>query len=377
MTKEGKLSVPARPAAVTLANLVGLGAAGVATAGSVVFAAIAAAVLGGGAVIEGGRRTVAHRNARRAAAARSGGATGRSGSVRAAGRSRMRAAGTAGKSATGTARRAVGRTGTGVRPGPLAPVGRAVRKGLGALAGTTGKKSRVAAGTSRAPGAGTARGAGGSARKSPATRVRTQAWRGARKFVQRHVMGRGKPAPKKGPGASHGTVVAGVKARPVAESVTESAGQQITAAVPAAAVSAVPGAASSPARQSSITHTEYTGGDMYQAAKKIEEYAAAFDDGEPGMLEVLDKLTHEVMPAIATFSEAIGIIVAISKRKFPLDPSIIAKFNVVEEMLDAGSNVAKNIPNDIEIVHKDRLRELRNPGVGAERWDHERNVGRR
>lgn len=381
--------IPVKPLAVTVANGVALTAAAVATAGTAAAALIAGGVVVTGAAVKGASK------AKKAAARRSSTSAARktaassAGGKRAAGKSGASSSGSGGGKAAG--RSLLSRMTKGKGPASKAAVSKSAAAGPSSRGSTsTGSGKRSTSGASKSPlsrgaqwatrqAASAARrateGAKGAARRAAAdakggsaatdsiTRnLRRAAFARARGWVQRNVMGR-KTAPKRTSGAVEKNVTPTVKRAPVSGEVTTgiigplAPGAIIAGSMPQYLTSNAP---------YSTTHS--AGGNMKHYAGQMADYAAEYD--APGVLEIIDELDANLYDSLKLVAEAVDLLSQKARNKWPFDQAIGQKLSMTSECLWAAAGMARDVVTDIESIHGDELRKLRNPDrPGMEKFD--------
>lgn len=380
------LTVPVKAATATVANVAALAAAAVAAGGTaaVVAAAGGAALLG--AAAKGGKKAAAFRAQRKASQSsgtRSGG-SGRSVLPRMfrSGRSGAGATGARKSGASALARKGSTPTGagarkaSGVRSSGLtgAKAGMFSRRATGAGTGATRKStgagtlrsraSRVANSPARrwagAKLASARKGASTQAqkaRKSTAKRSRNL-WRGLRKWFQRKIMGR-KPEPKNRPAPltplRTGTDLKAAFAQGLINAPVAGTTKLARVLPPVPAVFTAP------------TTAPRTGGIMRDIARQMVTYAEEYD--APGILEIIDELDNNLEGSLQYVADAIRILSEKSRAKWPFDDAIVQKLGMISECLDTAAQMARGVVPDIETIHENELRRLRQPGVGQEKFD--------
>lgn len=392
--------IPVKPTLVTAANGVALAAAAVATAGAGAAALIVGGVAVTGAAVKGAgaaRKAAARRSstsaARKGAASSAGGkrAAGRSGASgsgigggKAAGRGLLaRMAGkkgaaprgaAAGSGSKGTVYRgsaSKGAAAAGKRGGGLGKVSPFRSSGKrGAAAGP-----RSTSGASRSPLTraakwggkkvnGVARRAVGLSADGPKKKgdIRRAGFKKARGWFQRNIMGKKKVTPKRAEAVAK-NVTPTVKRAPVSAEVATgiigplTPGAIIAGRMPEYLTSNAP---------HSTTHS--AGGNMKHYASQMADYAAEYD--APGVLEIIDELDANLYDSLKLVAEAFDLLSQKARNKWPFDQAVGQKLSMTSECLWSAAAMARDIVPDIEAIHADELRKLRNPDrPGMEKFD--------
>lgn len=107
---------------------------------------------------------------------------------------------------------------------------------------------------------------------------------------------------------------------------------------------------------------------MKQYAQQMATYAAEYD--APGVLEIIDELDHNLHDALRLVAEAFDSLSETARRKWPFDDAVVQKLSMTGECLWTAANMARQIVPDIETIHAEELRKLRNPDrPGMEKFD--------
>ena len=107
-----------------------------------------------------------------------------------------------------------------------------------------------------------------------------------------------------------------------------------------------------------------------QILRQAQEFALEYD--APGALEIIHDLDEgqvSLSQSAQIFADTFRAIADVSKKKWPWDPAIVQKLNMIGECLDTAAQMAKGVVPDIEAIHEAELARLRNPGVGQEKFD--------
>lgn len=421
------LTVPAKPALITGANIATLGATVAAAAGP-------AGLIAGGALAAGVSAVAAHKGAKRRATGRLRQQAERQRAARAAGApaNPQRAAPRGRKSsplASLGGRKNRGRSPSlaGGAAGPSSGKGRRAGSPLGRLLGKPGQSGRGR----KTPGGGTGAGRPAGAKPSPRPRTSTTAAPGA-KHSQPHTRPRARGAgliPKigatsralrnalrqptarqaaaaarngKGKGSRLGLGLTALAAgavgarnsyrrarrwvrrrvlgkpdpkkptratkprRHVARKLTLSTRSATTTRTTPAATRPKPG----PTLTNPSNTTKGTTMDgLRQHAAQMYAYASVFEPS--GMLGPIDPGGdfHDMPESLGFVRAAVGSLMEKATAKWPLDPSIAQVMSQVVQLLDTAAEASRRIPAAIEDMHKKELDRLRRPRPGEDKWD--------
>lgn len=400
------LDIPAKPAAVTAANVAILTGIGVAATGpvgaavAVTTAALATVAVKGKkkAAAKAALRSTTPSGGRRSTGASSRGAS--SGRARTGllskltGGRRGAAAGTAAKGASkaggaAASKAGAGKTGTG-RTSPLSRLARAIKPSRGGsssapktssgstpkgpVSRTASKAGRVASRAAKwaMPKAGraikNAVTAGSSKRKSEGrSGTANQSggkWKKARDFFQSRILGRKKKEDGKKPEEKVGTKV-DRRNRPAGSTETVVTRGRV---IIRRSGKAVP-IAGAPSCKPAITG----GNAMRNHAAQL--FVSAGEFTPRGLLDITNEV-YDLQDVLAYVAGAVGTIVQKSKKGWPLHEDVVAKIGLMVEDLYAAAEKAKELPQMVEDCHKDDLARFRNPRAGEEMADYAVNAGR-
>lgn len=388
-TREAKeiLEIPAKPAAVTAANvavLTGLAVAATGPVGAAVAAAVAgvttAAVKGKGkATAKAAMRAASPSGSRRSAGAssrgNSGGGRTRSGLLSRLTGGRRTGAGGIGAKATGAKGSAAGKPGfsSSGRTSPLRKLANAVtpksrrasslgasrpassggpsrklsapRRAANKVIGATWPKMKKAVKSAVTAGSSSQKG-----KQRP-----TGKWKKARDFFQSRILGRKKKeeSAKKAEENVGGTVAS--RNRPASSVTAMKNGRAI---VVRRAGKPVPLGTPSTAQ---TTGGKAMAGSMKHHASQMWVYAGSFEPRN--FMEIVDEI-HELPDVVAYMAGAIGALLAKGQRKWPADEAVKAELGNLVAVLHDAASIAKKLPGLMEEVHAEDLKRFRQPRQG-------------
>lgn len=358
-TIKDHLIIPVRPALITGANLLTLG---VVSVGAVTAAAIAGTVIAGTAAVKTVGKARSHqtrtrsqsplRSTRSGLGTRSGSTPRRStGGLAKAARNAVSSLSTPARktvsSLTGSGTRKTGQTprATGLKSTAARSLARRVS---GLKPGRAAKWTRSQAAKTRSllPSSQTTK------------RVSQTGWKKTRNWVQKNLMGR--DVKKKRPINNSTKDIKPTVSLNLADKTLEGATLNPARIIPAHIPQVV-----SP----NATHATSTpGGTMRFYAEKMNTEAAEYD--APGILEIIDYLDDNLYGALTNVAEAFDALSGTARNKWPFDDAIAQKINMISECLWSASSMARGIVPDIEEIHRDELKKLRNPDrPGMEKFD--------
>lgn len=131
----------------------------------------------------------------------------------------------------------------------------------------------------------------------------------------------------------------------------------------------IPGDNTAAAKEDTMTSADTPSGTREMAARMW----ANVESWQPrGMLAVVDEY-HDLPQALEYMRATIGVLMDRSMKRFPVDPEIAQQIGKIVEVMATASAMSRKIPEAVEEIHKKQLRDLRNPGVGQEMWDQSAN----
>ncbi|MEV5211299.1 hypothetical protein AB0K35_27885 [Micromonospora sp. NPDC053740] len=127
----------------------------------------------------------------------------------------------------------------------------------------------------------------------------------------------------------------------------------------------IPGDNTAAAKEDTMSSADTPSGAREMAARMW----ANVESWQPrGMLVVVEEY-HDLPQTLEYMRATIGVLMDRSMKRFPVDPEIAQQIGKIVEVLDTAAAMSRKIPEAVETIHEKQLRRLRNPGVGEEMWD--------
>lgn len=391
------LTVPAKPAAITAANIATLAGTAAAVAGPVGWA-VAGAAAAVPAVGYAAKKAAAKRNANRRQSAttsvqrtvsgpkvprlgRAGSVAGSSAHRTGAGSGRHRASGllrgllgdrsrspgvkrAGASSAASPGGRRANQAGAGRGRNVRSALGRAAsaplrglaRFGRG-LASRPGKKATIGAAYRRNRKHGVAM-ALGAATRTGARLV----WRSAGAWFRRFVLRR-KPKKKTKTKRAAAKTVTPTVDRGISSPHSKPNNPASPQAAPGPPI--IPGDNTAAAKEETMSTTDTPSGTREMAARMW----ANVEMWQPrGMLPVVEEY-HDLPKTLEYMRATVGAVMDKSMKRFPVDQAIAQQIGKIVECLDTAAAMSRKIPEAVETIHKKDLDRLRNPRQGEQMWD--------
>lgn len=96
---------------------------------------------------------------------------------------------------------------------------------------------------------------------------------------------------------------------------------------------------------------------------------ANVDSWTPRGMETVVQEFHDLPQALDYMRATVGTLMDKSMKNFPVDPAIAQQIGKVVECLATASAMSSRIPEAVETIHKAELDRLRNPRAGEAMWD--------
>ncbi|MEV5819328.1 hypothetical protein AB0L22_09145 [Micromonospora haikouensis] len=93
------------------------------------------------------------------------------------------------------------------------------------------------------------------------------------------------------------------------------------------------------------------------------------DSWNPRGMETVVQEYHDLPQALDYMRATVGTLMDKSMRHFPVDQAIAEQIGKVVECLATASQMSRRIPEAVETIHKAELDRLRNPRAGEAMWD--------